>query len=169
MKVIDWLNNEIIANGLLCDEYTERVRNAVSKKQLFEIVCDANGVSFLPEMREKGFPLGYDIIGEEFSKYINGQHKPSFKSKVDGEEVEYTSAVYMTNEKELLIDTTIACVLDFHGEITVTPFHGSRIVLDQRCDAKIYGSKYNNTVVEVYGNSTVEVTGNHKNVIIKRR
>ena len=48
MKTLDWLNNEIIGNGLLCAEYTERVRNAKSKKQLFDVCADANGVSFIP-------------------------------------------------------------------------------------------------------------------------
>ena len=73
MKTLDWIRNEIMANGLLCEEYTERVRNAKSKKQLFEICCDANGARFLPEMRAKGYPLDYDVIHEEFfgdlSKY----------------------------------------------------------------------------------------------------
>ena len=51
-----------MANGLLCEEYAERVRNAKSKKQLFDICADANGVSFLAEMRQKEHPLAYETI-----------------------------------------------------------------------------------------------------------
>ena len=50
MKVLDYISN-IEPSGLLCEEYAERVRNAKSKKRLFDIVCVANGVSGLPEMR----------------------------------------------------------------------------------------------------------------------
>lgn len=153
MKVIDWINKDIIANGLLCEEYVERVRKAKSKKQLFEIVCDANGVNFIPEMRSRGARLSYEDMENEFGRYLNGKYKPHFEGTnptSDG----YTSAIYVGLSREkgesIVIDTTLACIMGCCCDVYIPPMKISRIVLDEGCKVRIHCPKSSKIVVEHY-------------------
>ena len=168
MKTTDWLKNEIMANGLLCSEYAERVRNAKSKKQLFDACADANGVSFLAEMREKGHPLAYEIIWEDFSRYINGKYKPSFSTPLGGE---YTSAIYCqaNDVKDIVVDTTLACFLSCINEVWIQQFNVARIVVDSNCFLKVHCPHNSKAVIEVYGEGEVEIVEGLDRVKIKRR
>lgn len=165
---MDWLKNEIMANGLLCSEYAERVRNAKSKKQLFDACADANGVSFLAEMREKGHPLAYETIGEDFSRYINGKYKPSFSTPLGGE---YTSAIYCqaNDVKDIVVDTTLACFLSCINEVWIQQFNVARIVVDSNCFLKVHCPHNSKAVIEVYGEGEVEIVEGLDRVKIKRR
>lgn len=167
MKVLDYINN-IAANGLLCDEYAEKIRCAKSKKRLFDIVCDVNGVNWLPELRSKGFPFDYSIAHEEFGRYINGKCKPEFESPITGEI--YTSALYCQyNEvKDIVVDTTIACFLSCVNEVWIAPFNVARIVLDDQCFVKLHCPENSKCIVEVYGNGEVEVVEGVDRVKIRR-
>lgn len=170
MKTLDWIRQEIMANGLLCEEYTERVRNAKSKKQLFEICCDANGARFLPEMRAKGYPLDYDVIHEEFGRYINGQYKPEFESPSGL--ASYTSAIYCQHNdvKDIVVDTTIACFLACDNEVWISPFNIARICVDANCHLKIHCPQNASLVVEYWGDDDIiEIVEGKDRIKIKKR
>ena len=166
MKVLDYIS-EIEASGLLCEEYAERVRSAKSKKRLFDIVCDANGVSWLPELREKGFPIDYSIAHEEFGRYINGKCKPEFESPTGGT---YTSAFYCQyNEvSDIVVDTTLACFLGCINDVWIAPFNVARIVLDGNTDLNLHCPDNASCVVECYGNANVDIIEGADRVRIRR-
>lgn len=168
MKTLDWLNNDIIGNGLLCEEYTERVRESISKKQLFEVCADANGVSFLAEMRAKGYPLDYEIIREDFRRYINGNYKPVFKAPLGGE---YTSAIYCQTDDvvNIVVDTTLACFLSCINKVYIQPFNVARLVVDQNSAIKVYCPQNAKAVIEVYGDGEVEIAEGADRVRVKRK
>lgn len=168
MKTLDWLNNNIISNGLLCDEYVEKVRNARSKKQLFEVCADANGVTFLAEMREQGNPLSYETIWEDFERYINGKYKPSFESENRGS---YTSAIYCQAHftKDIFVDTTLTLFLSCINEVYIQPYHVARIVVDQESAIKVHCPKTSKVFIEVYGDGEVEVAEGIDRTNIKRK
>lgn len=167
MKVLDYISN-IEASGLLCEEYAERVRNAKSKKRLFDLVCDANGVSWLPEMRAKGFPLEYQTIHEEFGRYINGKCKPEYESPVTGGS--YSSALYCQHNdvKDIVVDTTLACFLSCINEVWIQPFNVARIVVDEECFLKLHCPENAKCVVEIYGKGEVAVVEGADRVRIRR-
>lgn len=164
MKTLDWLNNNIIGRGLLCDEYIEKVRSAKSKKQLFEICADSNGVSFLAEMRAKGCPLPYETIWEDFERYINGKYKPEFEEG-------YTSSIYCqaNDAKDIIVDTTVVCFLSCINEVHIKPFNITRIVVDQNCVLKIFCPPNTKATIEVYGDGEVYIMEGIDRVKIKRR
>lgn len=168
MKTLNWLKNEIMANGLLCSEYAERVRHAKSKKQLFDICADANGVSFLPEMEDKGFPLPYETVWEDFGRYINGKYKPAFSAPLGGE---YTSAIYCQahDVKDIVVDTTLACFLSCINEVWIQQFNVARIVVDTKCFLKLHCPANSKCVVEIYGDGEVEVVEGEERVKIRRK
>lgn len=167
MKTLDWLNNEIIANGLLCDEYIKKVRCARSKKQLFEICADANGVSFLMEMREKGFPLDYETIWEDFERYINGKYKPEFET----DNGSYTSAIYcQANEvKDINVDTTVAAFLSCINEVHIEPFLVTKLVVDQNCALRVFCPDSSRAYIDVYGEGEVDIIEGKHRVTIRRK
>lgn len=170
MKTLDWLKNEILANGLLCEEYAERVRKAKSKKQLFEICSDANGVAFLPEMRAKGYPLPYDTIWEDFERYINGRYKPKFESPITGGT--YTSAIYCqcNDRKDIVVDTTAACFLQCDNEVWVHPLHMAKICVDANCHLKIHCPQSSSLVVYYWGDeSTIEIVEGWNKVTLRKK
>ena len=170
MKTLDWLKNEIMANDLLCEEYTERVREAKSKKRLFEICADSNGVSFVPQMRAKGHPLEYDIVWEDFERYINGKYKPEFTSPITGGT--YTSAIYCqyNNEKDIVIDTTVASILGCDNEVWVSPLHLAKICVDQNCHLKIHCPQNSSLVVYYWcDDANIEVVEGKDRVSLRKK
>lgn len=168
MKTIDWLKNEIIGNGLLCAEYAEKVRNAKSKKQLFDICADANGISFIPEMADKGRVLAYETVWEDFGRYINGKYKPVFSTPLGGE---YTSAIYCqaNDVKDIVVDTTLACFLSCINDVWIQQFNVARIVVDENCFLKLHCPANSKCVVEIYGKGEVEVVEGAERVKIRRK
>lgn len=150
MKTIDWLRG-IIESGLLCEEYTNKANKVKGKKALFDLVCDSNGVSFLCEMRAKGFPLDYDVIKEEFGRYINGKCKPSFETPTMTST--YTSSLYcnLGGEEAIVVDTTLACLLGCECEVRIAPFNFSRICLDQNSKIKLFCPPTSKVIIETWG------------------
>ena len=164
MKTIDWLNN-IIKDGLLCDRYITKVYEAKSKKQLFNIICDANGVSFLPEMREKGYPLEYDVIEDEFGKYINGRCCPEYTTVIG----KYSSALYCRYNKELLLETTIACFCGCELDITIPQYSYSTIYIDQNSKVRVHVKDNSHCKIYLWGECSVDKDENSKVVIVNNK
>lgn len=155
LKTIEWINNEIVANNLICDEI-DKIRAAKSKKQLFEVCCGAKGIDFLPMMRSKGHPLSYDVINEEFGRYINGKHKPDFG---------YTSAIYCKHNENIHIDTTVVCLLSCDCELIVAENNVTQIVVDQNSKIRIFCPKSSKVIVEYFCDiDDIEIIDGCKNI-----
>lgn len=131
MVVKDWLDT-IIEKGVLCDEYKEKVQKALNKKELMDIVLDANGVSWIPEQIAKGRCVSYEAMYKEFWPFLNGRYKAKFQQETG----EYTSSMYV-NIGNIVVDTTLCCLLDIQGDVKIAENHVSKIYLDQNCDVRI--------------------------------
>lgn len=131
MVVKDWLDT-IIEKGVLCDEYKEKVQKALNKKELMDIVLDANGVSWIPEQIAKGRCVSYEAMHKEFWPFLNGRYKAKFQQETG----EYTSSMYV-NIGNIVVDTTLCCLLDIQGDVEIAKNHVAKIYLDQNCDVRI--------------------------------
>lgn len=131
MVVKDWLDT-IIEKGVLCDEYKEKVQKALNKKELMDIVLDANGVSWIPEQIAKGRCVSYEAMYKEFWPFLNGRYKAKFQQETG----EYTSSMYV-DIGNIVVDTTLCCLLDIQGDVEIAENHVSKIYLDQNCDVRI--------------------------------
>lgn len=130
MTTNDWLK-QIQEAGLLCDEYTDKVELAMNKTQLIDLAFDANGISYIPEMQAKGYPIPYDTIIKEFGSYINGRYVRDKNG--------YTSALYCKYAKPVILEETLTCFLGCKGiNITVPDYYICEIFLDAECDVKLY-------------------------------
>lgn len=131
MVVKDWLDT-IIEKGVLCDEYKEKVQKALNKKELMDIVLDANGVSWIPEQIAKGRCVSYEAMHKEFWPFLNGRYAAKFQQETG----EYTSSMYV-NIGNIVVDTTLCCLLDIQGDVEIAENHVAKIYLDQNCDVRI--------------------------------
>lgn len=142
-----WIN-KVIESGNLCGEYKDKVDDAKSKKQILDIVLDANGSSFLQEMQAKGMPLPYETINNEFRSYINGRYKAEFKNdKGNG----YSSSLYCCYaEDELLIDTTLTTMLGCNTDVYIRNNDFVKIYADKNCELHISCPPSSTCIVEYW-------------------
>lgn len=167
MKFNDWITS-VMASGNLCEEYSHKVENAMSKKDLMDIILDANGVSYLLEMQEKGIGLPYEIIHDEFGSYINGRYIGTHKNeKGHG----YTSKIYCcyTDSEIITIDTTATILLGCVNKIKVKENMVAKIYADNNCDIEISCPKSSYITIECSKNALVSISCCHENVQLIRR
>lgn len=165
MKTLEWLNNEIIPNNLICDEVA-KVDDAKSKKQIYEVACGAKGLYYLPEMQLKNKLLSYDIIVEEFGRYINGKYKPEIKNsdKAFG----YTSCIYCNHDDEVVVDTTGTCLLNCRSEVSIAPHHHAQIYADSNCKLTVHCPDSSSVLVTCFGDAHISADDSKSNIKIKR-
>lgn len=155
---------DIVENGLICEEYKNKIFKRRSKLNIIQTVLDANGVSFLQEMNEKGFGLPYEVIMKQFKSYINGRYKAEFSK---GDRIFYTSRLYCCYQEEVLIDSTVTTLLGCKCDITIEDYDFVKIYLDSNCDVRINCPKNARCLVECWGKSKIEIVNSeYSNVAI---
>lgn len=166
MKTRDWLY-DIIKDGLLCEQYTDKVNNAQSKVDFMNLVLDSNGVTFIQEMSKHGKDLPYDIMTEEFEHYINGRYVARYMTN-DG--TEYTSCVYCRYDYDVDIKSTLTTFFGCDTNVIIPEHSSCMIFLDKRCNIRLHCPKSSNVKIECWGDSVLEIVGEkHKGIKIKRR
>lgn len=161
MKTTEWIEN-IIENGALCGNYTDKVNDAKSKLQLFRLCCDANGANFLMEMQEKGMELPYEVITTDFASYINGRYIAEYRNeKGNG----YSSCLYCCHDRDnIFVDTTLCSVLGYIGRIVIAKNNFAKIYLDKNCDVQIELQDGSRAIIEYWKGAKVEVLNMHDKV-----
>ena len=162
--------NQIISKNLLCDEYKELLLRVGSKKQLFDLLSDCNGVSFFCEMQSRGIDTPYGLIYEYLGKYINGQYKPRHELNENDERCgSYTSAIYVSYANDIVADTTLLSVLNCKCNIIVPKNKMCTMHIDQKSDVTVVVDGFGVNVF-VYGDGKVKAIGNKDNIkIVKKR
>ena len=97
----------------LCDKYSELWDNCKSKKQLFDLATDSNGIPYICESMVEGWGITPDFISEKFKTFINGR----YISQHNG----YTSAMYVEKFfiEPLVVSTTNVIVMACEGVIEI--------------------------------------------------
>lgn len=167
MKFNDWITSVMVC-GNLCEKYSHKIEKAMSKKDLMDIVLDANGVSYLLEMQEIGFELPYETIIKEFGPYINGRYTGVHKNnKGHG----YTSKIYCcyTDSDSIVIDTTATVLLGCTNKIKIKDNLIAKIYADNNCDIEIICPESSHVILECSKNALVSFSCCHENVQLTRR
>lgn len=162
MTFNEWI--EIVTKkGYLCDEYKNKVDQAMSKKQIMDIALDANGSEYLPKLRNVNLSLPYEIICNEFRSYINGKYIAEYKN---GRGNGYTSSIYCcyNDNNALLVETTVITLLGCKCLIRVKENDYVKINADCNCELVIDCPTTSRCVVEYWGNAKIVVLGNYDNV-----
>ncbi len=136
----------------LCEKYSELLDGCNTKKQLFDLATDSNGIPFICESMVDGWCVTPESISENFKTFINGRYISQHKG--------YTSAMYVERFfiEPLVAKTTnlviIACegVVDIPENVVCNIFIvNSNVVVSGSgvCYVKHYGEnsiKYNESV-----------------------
>lgn len=163
----DWLN-ELEERELLCEDYSSRIAKAKSKKQLVDLGLDANGISYLCEMQQKGCALPYETILSEFKNFINGNY--IFESEPSNDGVTYTCELYCCYHSDDHVDvrTTAVTFLGCVVRLILTPNSVSKIYLDTNSSVEIVCPPSAKSKVYLYGDAKARVVGCSKNVELKK-
>lgn len=154
MTFREWIN-DIMDNGMLCSNYTDRVNGALGKKQLMDIVLDANGMSYLQEMQQNGFPLPYETILREFNRFINGRY--IYESIPNEKGYTYTTAIYCcyNDDDHIDVETTAISLLGCKTKLNITKLLATSVYLDSNCEVDIVCPEDTTCSVYKYGNAKV--------------
>lgn len=127
MTFKEWLNI-VLDKGLICERYLPAVDTARSRKQFMDVVLDVNGMSFLCDMREKGYGLPYNVMCDEFRAYLNGRYIHIKNALVRG----YTVSMYCRVEapSEITINTTLTGIFCCSCSIHVPANTHCQLIVD---------------------------------------
>lgn len=155
----DWIS-KISGSGSLCAEYKNKVDAAQSNKQLVDIVMDANGMSYLPEMISKGMPLPYDVIKNRFAPFINGRY---IGHTTNSKGHEYTSAIYCGYTGDINnAGTTLLTLLGCSCVVNVSNNSYIHIYVDGHSKVQVNCPKTSHAIVEKWDSAEVSVSGDVK-------
>ena len=122
---------EYIEKAEMCGEYKEKLLGAHSKREMFDIMSDINGLAFLCGM-EGGYVLPYELMTEKFGGFLNGR----YIAKRDG----YTSKVYCCycDTEPIEADTSLVGIFGC-GDVTVNVGDNAicRLYLDRNSRATV--------------------------------
>ena len=161
MKYKEWIKN-IIDNGKLCEEYKSKVGGAISKKQLMDVVLDANGAKYIPEMQSQGYTLPYETILKEFGNYINGR----YVSQQNG----YTSEMYCCycDESFIEVRTTQTILLGCSTVLYIKENTIVQILADKNCDLIIHCPRTSKVRIDCWDGAKIKVLDNIDGVSIRK-
>ena len=127
MTFKEWLNI-VLYKGLICERYLPAVDAARSRKQFMDVVLDVNGMTFLCDMRERGYGLPYDVMCDEFKAYLNGRYIHTKSALLRG----YTSSMYCRVEapSEITINTTLTGIFGCSCSIHVPANTYCQLIVD---------------------------------------
>lgn len=163
---LEQFKNNAIARGL-CENYTEMWSDEKSKRQLFELACDANSVEYMAKSLSEGWGLSPEFISDKFKAYINGKYICEYKNdKGHG----YTSAMLCDFEGESFeVNTTLLCVLSSKTGLHIKPNHLCKIYVSGESYIDLKLGENSRCYLYVYGGEPMiigDVTD--KRVVVKR-
>lgn len=131
----------------LCEKYSEMWDNCKSKKQLFDLATDSNGIPYICEAMVEGWGVTPDFISEKFKTFINGR----YISQHNG----YTSAMYVEKFfiEPLVVKTTNLVVIACEGVIEV-PDNTVCNLFVVESDVAVIGDGV--CYVKAYGDNTIK-------------
>ena len=131
----------------LCDKYSERWDSCNTKKQLFDLATDSNGIPYICAAMVEGWGVTPDFISEKFKTFINGR----YVSQHEG----YTSAMYVERFfiEPLVAKTTNLVIIACEGVVDIPEDVVCNLVI-VNSDVMVSGSGV--CYVKTYGENTIK-------------
>ena len=131
----------------LCDKYSELWDNCKSKKQLFDLATDSNGIPYICKSMVEGWGVTPEFISEKFKTFVNGR----YISQHNG----YTSAMYVEKFfiEPIVVSTTNVIVIACEGAIEV-PENTVCNLFVVESDVAVLGNGV--CYVKTYGDNTIK-------------
>lgn len=146
MNVSEWVKM-MSRQGGVCTPYMRKIAAASNKTEMFRVLCDVNGGSWLFDLHANGVPLPIEQFLKEYASYVNGGKTVEYPNG-------YTSKFYCRNLGGVVADTTIVYLLECKDAKVNVPMNKyPTIVLSNGTTAEITmraGSRLN---IELYGDA----------------
>ena len=163
MQISEWVEM-MCRNGYICKDYNRKLAEVGGKEELFRVLCDSNGGSWLFGMHASGavmVPVSDFVY--EFGSYINGGHVVSYPQG-------YSSKFYCRydGDIEIIADTTLLYMLECRASVIVPANAYPSVVLSRGSKASIAmmpGSRLN---IETYGGAEYSVSGDMTRVRVTK-
>lgn len=163
MDIHEWFE-EIIDSGNLCEEYTSKYHNSRSKKQLVDLALGGRGITYLCEMRDKGYGAPYEMLTRQFAPYINGKYV--FTS---AGEHPYTSVIYVSYEGDIEAHTTAITLLGCNVAINIHDYTCVHLFVDGGSHVTINCPLTSRCYVDYWNGATFEYDDTKANVMFKNK
>lgn len=133
----------------ICSLYRDRVKNARSKAELYEIFSDANGGEFICSQIDPEHPVSYDEVERYFENHINGKHVVTHIS--DDGEASYTSKIFCNYNGTIAGDTTLLTLLGCKARVEVIENYILQIYCDRETVCEIFCPEGSRAVCAYWG------------------
>lgn len=161
MKIGEWVAM-LSRRGDVCTPYMRKLAMVETREDVFRILCDVNGGSWLFGLHVKGMPMPVDDFCEEYRNFLNGGRVVSYPQG-------YTSKMYCRHGGEVVADTTLVYFLECAGvQVTVPANAYPSVILSRGSRASIAmmpGARLN---IETYGDAEYSVSGDMTRVRITK-
>lgn len=156
MVSLDEFRENARAHGV-CEEYGGRWSGCVTKKELFDLACEVQGMLFLVKAVSEGWGISPEVIVKEFPRMINGGYIARVETKRGKH---YGSQIICRyDEPSFVCDTTVCAVIDSHTTITIAKNIGCLLFVDKASEIEIICPDSGRVKVETYSD---KVTTNNK-------
>lgn len=147
MTVNEWVE-AIQRQGVVCNDYMRKLNSVTNKAELFRVLCDVNGGTWLFELHAKGVQIPIESFVKEFKNYINGNKVVDYPNG-------YTSEFYCRFFGGLVVKETIEYFLECKDiEISIPYNHYPTIVLSKDSNiTHLYLREGARANIELYGNA----------------
>ena len=154
----------LVHEGLLCDAYQEKLKHAHSKASIMDVCLDANGISFLCEMEEKGYGIPHEILKRDFWRYFNGKY---ISQRMKNGHPTYSGSIYCDDDSDSTLCATCTSFLGCVKNVFVKENDFVRICADKNSILTVYCPKSSRCLIECYGSATIIDANKFNNLTIK--
>ena len=121
--------------GNVCEAYRGKLAAAVGRRGLIDVMLTAEGAEFMANQSEFGVGVPYDLLREEFGRYVNGGY-------VYEDERGYTSECYVGSVYGVVtLRCTQTMFLGYVGEVHIGEGEFRRIVVDAMSEIRLVMGK----------------------------
>lgn len=162
MTVREWIDG-VSRSGGVCRPYMRKISAVETREDMFRVLCDANGGSWLFDMHAKGVLLPIDSFCKEFANYLNGKRVMEYPQG-------YTSKFYCrSTEVDIDADTTLVYLLECKSmEVYVPKNKYPSIILSSKSTADVVLGEGSRANIELYGDARANLVGDQSRVRITK-
>lgn len=162
MSIKEWIE-KVSRSGMVCSDYMRKISAVETREDLFRVLCDANGGSWLFEQHAKGLLLPTTEFCEEFANFLNGKRVMEYPQG-------YTSKFYCRpTETDIEADTTLVYLLECKSVNVLVPRNKyPSVILSDGSYADVVLGEGARVNIEMYGGARVNLIGDQSRARINK-
>lgn len=162
MSIKEWIE-KVSRSGMVCSDYMRKISAVETREDLFRVLCDANGGSWLFEQHAKGLLLPTTEFCEEFANFLNGKRVMEYPHG-------YTSKFYCRpTEADIEADTTLVYLLECKSVNVLVPMNKyPSVILSDGSSADVVLGEGARVNIELYGDARANLIGDQSRARINK-